>query len=114
MNSVAQPSVTEDMNLVTAVNRALRGEMARDDVLQLNERFGIRRVQRKAQQAILCQEPAIADPLVHHPHVLATPHLGYVTWETYESYFGQAFEQINAFAAGAPVGVVNAEALSRV
>jgi len=59
------------------------------------------------------EEPALADPLVHHPHVLATPHLGYVTWETYESYFGQAFEQVNAFAAGKPVGVVNPEALAR-
>ena len=36
--------------------------------------------------------------------MLATPHLGYVTWETYEIYFGEAFAQVNAFAAGAPVG----------
>jgi len=57
------------------------------------------------------EEPAVADPLVRHPRVLATPHLGYVTWESYESYFGQAFAQINAFAAGEPVGVVNPEAL---
>jgi len=35
MNSVAQPSVTEDMNLVTAVNRALRGEMARDERVRM-------------------------------------------------------------------------------
>ena len=57
------------------------------------------------------EEPATTDPLVRHPAVLATPHLGYVTWETYESYFGEAFAQVNAFAAGAPVGVVNPEAL---
>jgi D-3-phosphoglycerate dehydrogenase len=57
------------------------------------------------------EEPALDDPLVGHPAVLATPHLGYVTWETYESYFGQAFAQVNAFAAGAPTGVVNPEVL---
>jgi len=57
------------------------------------------------------EEPALDDTLVGHAGVLATPHLGYVTWETYESYFGQAFEQVNAFAAGAPAGVVNPEVL---
>ena len=55
------------------------------------------------------EEPATADPLVRSDAVLATPHLGYVTWETYESYFGEAFAQVNAFAAGAPIGVVNPE-----
>jgi len=58
------------------------------------------------------EEPATADPLVGNPAVLATPHLGYVTWETYESYFGQAFAQVNAYATGAPTGVVNPEVLT--
>ena len=58
------------------------------------------------------EEPATADSLVQNPAALATPHLGYVTWETYESYFGQAFAQVNAFAAGAPTGVVNPQALT--
>jgi D-3-phosphoglycerate dehydrogenase len=57
------------------------------------------------------EEPALDDPLVAHAGVLATPHLGYVTWETYESYFGQAFAQVNAFAAATPTGVVNPEVL---
>jgi len=60
------------------------------------------------------EEPATGDPLLRHAAVLATPHLGYVTWETYESYFGQAFAQVDAFAAGAPVGVVNPDVLSAV
>ena len=55
-------------------------------------------------------EPATGDPLLLRSDVLATPHLGYVTWETYESYFAQAFAQLDAFAAGAPVGVLNPEA----
>ena len=57
------------------------------------------------------EEPATGDPLVRQAAVLATPHLGYVTWETYESYFGQVFAQVDAFAAGAPVGVINPEVL---
>jgi D-3-phosphoglycerate dehydrogenase len=57
------------------------------------------------------EEPATADPLVQSGGVLATPHLGYVTWETYELYFGEAFTQVNAFAAGAPIGVANPAAL---
>ena len=59
------------------------------------------------------EEPATSDPLVSNPAVLATPHLGYVTWETYESYFREAFGQVDAFAAGAPVGVINPEVLGR-
>ncbi len=57
------------------------------------------------------EEPATGDPAVRNAAILATPHLGYVTWETYESYFGQAFAQVDAFAAGAPIGVVNPGAL---
>jgi D-3-phosphoglycerate dehydrogenase len=57
-------------------------------------------------------EPAVGDPLVSSDAVLATPHLGYVTWDTYETYFGEAFAQVVAFAAGSPVGVANPEALS--
>jgi D-3-phosphoglycerate dehydrogenase len=53
------------------------------------------------------------DPLVGLENALCTPHLGYVTRESYELYFGQAFDQVNAFAAGTPVGVVNPDALSR-
>jgi len=59
------------------------------------------------------EEPAGADdPLVSSDAVLATPHLGYVTWDTYEAYFSQAFGQVVAFAAGAPIDVANPEALA--
>ena len=59
------------------------------------------------------EEPLTSGPLLESADVLATPHLGYVTWETYESYFSEAFAQVDAFAAGAPVGVLNPEALAR-
>lgn len=54
------------------------------------------------------------DPLVAHPHALCTPHVGYVTRASYELYFGQAFDQINAFAKGSPSGIVNPEAFGRI
>ena len=47
------------------------------------------------------QEPVPAgDSLVARENALCTPHLGYVTRESYELYFGQAFAQVNEFAAG--------------
>jgi len=48
-----------------------------------------------------------AHPLISLPNVTATPHLGYVERDSYEKYFGDAFEAINAFDAGKPVRVVS-------
>ncbi|QUQ71154.1 D-2-hydroxyacid dehydrogenase family protein [Kutzneria sp. CA-103260] len=49
-------------------------------------------------------EPLPADhPLRTLPTVLATPHLGYVTYGNYSRYFVEAVEDIDAFAAGAPI-----------
>jgi D-3-phosphoglycerate dehydrogenase len=56
-------------------------------------------------------EPAVDEPLVRHPRVLATPHLGYVEQDNYERYFGAAFDNVNAFARGEPCNVVNPRAL---
>lgn len=45
------------------------------------------------------QEPILqADhPLLTHPRVLCTPHLGYVEKHSYEAYFGEAFANVRAF-----------------
>ena len=51
------------------------------------------------------------DPLVARENALCTPHIGYVTRESYELFFGQAFDHVNAFASGAPTGVVNPDSL---
>lgn len=50
-------------------------------------------------------------PLLNMPNVVCTPHLGYVTREEYEIQFADIFEQITAYAAGAPINVVNPEVL---
>jgi D-3-phosphoglycerate dehydrogenase len=49
-------------------------------------------------------------PLLKMDNVLCTPHIGYVTHEEWELQFADVFDQINAFAAGGPVNVVNPEA----
>jgi D-3-phosphoglycerate dehydrogenase len=48
-------------------------------------------------------EPTLDHPLIHHPRVLATPHLGYVERDSYELYLGTAFDNVVAFARGEPV-----------
>ncbi len=45
--------------------------------------------------------------LLTHPNVLPTPHIGYVTEDEFDLQFGDIFDQINAFAAGAPIHVIN-------
>jgi D-3-phosphoglycerate dehydrogenase len=53
-----------------------------------------------------------ADPLLTLDNVVCTPHIGYVTVEEWELQFADVFDQINAFAAGAPTNVVNPEVLA--
>ncbi|MFH0519515.1 D-2-hydroxyacid dehydrogenase family protein [Streptomyces sp. M41] len=49
-------------------------------------------------------EPLPADhPMRTAPHLLATPHLGYVSRANYATYYGQAVENIQAYLAGSPV-----------
>jgi D-3-phosphoglycerate dehydrogenase / 2-oxoglutarate reductase len=52
-------------------------------------------------------------PLVSMPNVICTPHLGYVTWETYELYYDAVVGNILAYAAGVPTNVANPEVLQK-
>lgn len=52
-------------------------------------------------------------PLLGLDNALCTPHSAWVEKETYELYFGEAFEQIVNLAAGGPVNILNPEALAR-
>ncbi|MBV9363765.1 MAG: D-2-hydroxyacid dehydrogenase family protein [Solirubrobacterales bacterium] len=51
-------------------------------------------------------------PLLNMDNVVCTPHIGYVTREEWEMQFSEIFDQINAYAAGKPINVVNPEALA--
>jgi D-3-phosphoglycerate dehydrogenase len=52
-------------------------------------------------------------PLLNMPNVVCTPHLGYVSREEYQVQFSDIFDQIAAYAAGAPINVVNPDVLMR-
>ncbi|MFC3282694.1 D-2-hydroxyacid dehydrogenase family protein [Litchfieldella rifensis] len=46
------------------------------------------------------EEPLYQHPMLSLPNLVATPHLGYVERDSYELYFGEAFDNLLAFAAG--------------
>jgi len=61
------------------------------------------------------QEPVLgADhPLLKMDNVTCTPHLGYVTRESYEEYYATVVDDIVAFAAGKPNHVLNSDAVGK-
>jgi D-3-phosphoglycerate dehydrogenase / 2-oxoglutarate reductase len=69
----------------------------------------------KAAVDVYEQEPMTdaSHPLLALPNAVCTPHLGYVERDGYEAAFASIFDQINAFAAGKPVNVVNPESLKK-
>ena len=61
------------------------------------------------------QEPVLdpGHPLLTMENVVCTPHIGYVTRDEYEIQFADIFDQVVAYAAGAPINVVNPDVLAR-
>jgi D-3-phosphoglycerate dehydrogenase len=51
-----------------------------------------------------------ADPILSHPAVIATPHIGFVTEDELDLQFADIYDQINAYAAGRPIHMINPEA----
>lgn len=47
------------------------------------------------------------DPIVSHPNVIATPHIGYVTQDELDMQFSDIYDQINAYAKGTPIHMIN-------
>lgn len=54
-----------------------------------------------------------ADPLVRHPNLVATPHIGFVTEDEFELQFSDIYDQVVAYAAGEPINMINPEVLGR-
>lgn len=52
-------------------------------------------------------------PLLTHPDVLPTPHIGYVTEDEFDLQFSDIFDQINAYAEGRPIHMINPQVLDR-
>jgi len=60
------------------------------------------------------KEPVDAnEPLVKMDNVTCTPHLGYVTRESYEEYYAVVVDDIVNFAAGKPSNMLNPDALRK-
>ena len=57
-------------------------------------------------------EPILqGQPLLRLENAVCTPHIGYVEQESYEMYFGAAFDNVVNFIAGTPTHIVNPDAL---
>jgi len=50
-------------------------------------------------------------PLLRLENAVCTPHIGYVEQDSYELYFGAAFDNVINFVNGNPTGIVNPAAL---
>ena len=80
--------------LVSALNRSRPG-MAAVDVFE--------------------SEPILqGHPLLRLENAVCTPHIGYVEQDSYEQYFGAAFDNVVAFVNQQPIHIVNPEALKVV
>ena len=86
--------------LVNTARAAIVDEQALIDAL-MNRRIA------GAGLDVFSREPLPADaPILRAPNTVLTPHLGYVTRETYDVYFPHALEDIEAWLAGKPIRVI--------
>lgn len=52
----------------------------------------------------------VSNPIISHPNVIATPHIGYVTEDELDLQFADIYDQINAYVEGTPIHMINPEA----
>lgn len=89
--NTSRAELVEDSALVAALNRGRPG-MAAVDVFET--------------------EPILqGHPLLRLENAVCTPHIGYVEQDSYELYFGTAFDNVVNFVRGAPSNIINPEAL---
>ncbi|OED47386.1 3-phosphoglycerate dehydrogenase [Rhodobacteraceae bacterium (ex Bugula neritina AB1)] len=53
------------------------------------------------------------DPLLTHPNVVCTPHIGFVTEDEFELQFADIFDQVVAYRNGQPIHMINPSAWDR-
>jgi len=86
--------------LINTARAAILDEAALIDALVAGQIAG-------AGLDVYSREPLPPDaPILKAPNTVLTPHLGYVTRETYAIYFPQALEDIEAWLKGAPIRLV--------
>lgn len=63
----------------------------------------------RAAVDVFDQEPLTDpdNPLLTHDSVIATPHIGFVTEDELDAQFADIYDQINAYAAGVPIHLIN-------
>jgi phosphoglycerate dehydrogenase-like enzyme len=63
---------------------------------------------RGAALDVFDEEPLPAGhPLLAAPNTVLSPHLGYVTQESYREFYGGAFEDVTAWLAGSPIRTIS-------
>ena len=89
--NTSRAELVEDNALVSALNKGRPG-LAAVDVFET--------------------EPILqGHPLLRLENAICTPHIGYVEQDSYEMYFGAAFENVINFIRNQPSNIVNPEAL---
>lgn len=89
--NTSRAELLEDNALVSALNRGRPG-MAAVDVFE--------------------SEPILqGHPLLRLENAVCTPHIGYVEQDSYETYFGAAFDNVVNFVNNQPTNIVNPEAM---
>lgn len=85
--NTSRAEVVDQQALLEALNKGLLGAVATD---------------------VFVSEPATPaqEALLAHPRALCTPHLGYVTEETYSIFYGETVSGIQAFLKGSPELVI--------
>jgi len=89
--NTSRAELVEDNALVSALNKGRPG-LAAIDVFET--------------------EPILqGHPLLRLENAICTPHIGYVEQDSYELYFGAAFDNVVNFIAGTPSNIVTPDAL---
>lgn len=109
LNAVTKACVTSvDLELMKAdsmfVNTS-RAELVEEGALYQTL---LKHPSKQAAIDVYANEPATTanEPLLTLENVLASPHLGYVEQNSYELYFGKAFENVVQYAKGSPQNLV--------
>lgn len=95
---------------------ALLVNTSRATLIEPDALVGALRAGRPGMAAVdVYEEEPLRDtrhPLLGMDNVVCTPHIGYVSRDEWEVQFADVFDQINAYAAGSPINVVNPDVLT--